>query len=195
MDELWDAECPAEHRAEAARRRGRRAVDQEVAGRPVRGVSWFEARAYARWYAGTTGLAARLPSAREWEAAAGWDMERRVLNAFPWGARYEDGKLVPGRAAPATVGSNPADCSPFGLLDLAGGVAEWVMAPTSAAKARADDEPAETESLAAVKGGDYFADVRHLRRFARVRTLARPDPAPGDAVTRRLGLRLLVEAR
>lgn len=82
---------------------------------PATGVSWGEARNYARW-AGKS-----LPSEAQWEKAA------RGPSGFPhpWGS---------GRALwvrPRTpgqidlVGSFRSDVSPFGIYDLAGNVREW----------------------------------------------------------------------
>jgi formylglycine-generating enzyme required for sulfatase activity len=60
----------------------------------------------------------RLPSEEEWEAAAGGRL-------FPWGEEAD-----PARASCAGVrGSNAADRSPAGCVDLAGNLAEWTSTP------------------------------------------------------------------
>src|SRR5581483_6270769 len=55
--------------------------DQSNVERPVRGVSFFEARAFARWRSRVTGAKWRLPTEREWEVAAGWDPASGALRA------------------------------------------------------------------------------------------------------------------
>ena len=52
---------------------------------PVVGLSWFEARAYCIWLSKQTGLAFRLPTEPEWEAACRGH-ERRI---FAYGDRFD----------------------------------------------------------------------------------------------------------
>ncbi len=86
---------------------------------PVTNVSWFAARAYARW------LGKRLPRLKEWELAAA------ASSAQPDGTREPEfqQRILRWYSAPTpsrlpAVGTGPANF--FGLRDLHGLVWEWV---------------------------------------------------------------------
>lgn len=86
---------------------------------PVQGVAWPQAIAYCEW------VGRRLPTEAEWEKAArGTDGQR-----FPWGDNISDGQKIniDFRVGDINdVGTNPDDASPYGVLDMAGNVSEWV---------------------------------------------------------------------
>jgi formylglycine-generating enzyme required for sulfatase activity len=84
---------------------------------PASSLGWDSARAYCLW------VGKRLPSEAEWEKAARGPDARR----YPWGNE----EPTPDRgvfAASVTgdVGSRPTGAGPYGHLDLAGNVWEWV---------------------------------------------------------------------
>ena len=95
--------------------------------RPVVGVSWEDARAYATWLSRETGRSYRLPSEAEWEYAA----RAGGRGSYWWGFGLEPNRAVCldcgsvwDNRSTAPVGSFEA--SPFGLHDTAGNAMEWV---------------------------------------------------------------------
>jgi len=112
---------------------------QEHPSRPVTGVCWHEAAAYCDWLTsrlrrpqGAKGAIpcaedqrVRLPTEAEWEYAAR-GTEGRV---YPWGNEKPDRERANFDESnvdePSPVGVFPGDCTPEGVLDLAGNVAEW----------------------------------------------------------------------
>ena len=97
---------------------------------PVVMVNWWDACAYAEWYAEHTQKPWRLLSEWEWEKAARGVDGR----AYPWG-NYIDPSWCCNRLShkekPGTqpVGTFPIDRSPYGVMGMAGNTADWTLTP------------------------------------------------------------------
>lgn len=93
--------------------------DDGKSDHPIDCVDWRQAEAYCEW------AGRRLPTEAEWEKAARGTDGR----AYPWGDQAPDPTLANfdinvGNTTPA--GHYPAGASPYGALDMAGNVDEWV---------------------------------------------------------------------
>ena len=87
---------------------------------PVVGVSWNDADTFCKW------LGRRLPTEAEWEyAAKGYDNKK-----WPWGNKF-DSSLANTRTGDSYEFTAPVTAfekgkSVFGVMNMAGNVAEWV---------------------------------------------------------------------
>ena len=93
---------------------------------PVFGISAHDAEAFIAWRTARDGVPYRLPTDVEWERAAR-GADGRV---HPWGERFDPALCKmrgsrPGQPRPEPIGAFPTDVSPFGIIDMAGGIAEW----------------------------------------------------------------------
>jgi len=158
---------------------------------PAVNVSWDGADAYCR----RSGR--RLPSEAEWEKAArGPDG-----SIYPWGNAAPTGQLAnfadqssgssspenDGFAHSSPVGSYLAGASPYGALDMAGNVWEWVSdwydANYYANSPAVNPQGPATGSFRVLRGGSWNGDTSFLR------AAYRGGDVPYDAVNFDFGFR------
>lgn len=94
---------------------------------PVTSVSWDDAVAFCKWVSQVTGRAVRLPTEAEWEKASRGTDGR----LYPWGNELADSTRanfnhVEDEGDSTSVGNYPRGASPYGAMDMAGNVWEWV---------------------------------------------------------------------
>ena len=114
---------------------------------PAMAIDWESADGYCKW------AKKRLPTKLQWETAA---RGQYSTQAFPWGEKFLPGYANLGEEEDdyfkvAPTGSFPKGASPFGVMDMAGNVWEWVAETKSITK----NENRSGEKFQIAKGGGW----------------------------------------
>lgn len=157
------------------------AVQLRYGNRPVTGVTWFEARAYARWLnrqlhdalreAKLAGYTVSLPTEREWERAARANGPNDAhTRRSPWSddelvaaQRANVGKTRIGRVSPPGAFAPNA----IGLYDMAGNAWQWMdnlyrvgegekFLFVTVDRTLVTSETLEKSDVPALRGGSWF---------------------------------------
>jgi formylglycine-generating enzyme required for sulfatase activity len=132
--------------------------------KPVMGVSYEDAAAYAGW------AGKRLPTEQEWEKAASWDPSSRKKLKWPWGNTEEQGRANIGTEGPAEVGQHAGGASTYGVHDMAGNVVEWVDAVYAPYPGSAYQDKDYGKRLRVFRGGSFpwkLSQARTTYRYAK----------------------------
>jgi len=150
--------------------------DVEFKDFPVVHVTWQQAQVYCDW------ADRRLPTEAEWERAARGDDFRN----YPWGDEPPSGLYANFEYLvneTTRVGSYPAGASPFGTLDMAGNVWEWVADLYNAEYYSNSPEhnplgpDINSTNLRVIRGGSYQDAAVDLRVSKRGEAYG-PNPGP-----------------
>lgn len=142
-------------------------------GQPVICITHHAAMEYTRWLSAKTGHTYRLPTEAEWEYAARagtttpFSNDADALDDYAWYVENAEKPMVVGKKKP----------NPFGLHDMHGNVAEWVLDhydpeiyasfPEDKAADRPVTLPDAKEYPYVARGGSWDDDPEMLRSAAR----------------------------
>jgi len=151
--------------------------------KPVNNINWNEAKEFCKWLGRKTGQNVDLPTENQWEAAAG-------TNIFPWGNDYP--QIIKANFNSAFYGPTPVDSiknySDFGIINMAGNVAEWCLDNYSNYSNSPNNKNSLESSIVSrkiVRGGSWEDNAFDIR-------VSKRNSYPADTKNNKIGFRIVI---